>query len=755
MASVPVRYVSIRPLSGLDRSLDYKVPEAISAQLAVGSLVRIPLGRRAELGIVTAVGIDPELPPERLKFVLALEQPFPVLTSDLLALALWMEVYYATDLASIFEVMIPGAVRKGMRLQQRKALGLARTATDEELAALEHRAPKQAALYRFIASQRQREVLPRAKVLQRLKISPSSADALVEKGLLRETMLSDRREAYDDELAGSEHVSGEDFRLTSEQATAANELVEAIGAGEFTRFLLHGITGSGKTEVYLAAIRAALAAGGSAIFLVPEVALTPQTVGRLRSRFEAESGARAVVWHSHLSDGERYDAWHALATGESRIVVGARSAIFAPLPNLKLIVVDEEHEPAYKQDETPRYHGRDVAVYRANLNNAVCVLGSATPSLESLYNVRQGKYRLLQMTRRIDHRQLPLVHVVDMKREWAKERRMTVFSPFLAEKMRQRFENGEQTILFLNRRGYDASLRCPDCGYVAECDHCDLTLTHHRAEHILRCHLCGFEDAVPRTCPKCRSAKILYRGAGTQKIEDFAARIVPGARIVRIDTDTMQKKNLFREVLSEFRRGRIHILVGTQMIAKGLDFPNVTLVGLIDADLSLHLPDFRASERTFQLLVQVAGRAGRGDRAGEVVVQTALPHHEAIQFARQQDFDGFADAELTQRQEFNYPPYRHLLHHLIRGRNREKVAFFAQQWAKKLDEELLPDFPDLEIRGPAPCPIEKAKDHYRFQLWYFTSSPTRLVPRLQTMRKAFRWDKELIEVLDVDAVGLI
>jgi primosomal protein N' (replication factor Y) len=748
-------FVSVRALSGLDRALDYRVPEVLLPQIAVGSLVRMPLGRRAELGIVTGVGVVPELPPARLKFIHTLEQPFPVLSPDLLRLADWMERYYAADLPSIFEIMIPAAVRKGMRLQQRKGLSLGKNLEAPELETLRKRAPQQAKLYQFVAGQRHLGVVPRAKALSRLQVAASSADALVAKGFLKEVMLSERREAYDDELAHSDQVAQKKFALTDEQELAANTLIEALHTGEFSRFLLHGITGSGKTEVYIAAIREALAAGGSAIFLVPEVALTPQTVGRLRSRFEKEAGSHAVVWHSHLSDGERYDAWHALATGEARIVVGARSAIFAPMPNLRLIVVDEEHEPAYKQEETPRYHGRDVAVYRAHLNNAVCVLGSATPSLESLHNARQGKYQTLHLTKRIDHRQLPLVHVVDMKREWAKERRSVVFSTFLIEKMRERLDNGEQTILFLNRRGYDSSLRCPECGYVAECDHCDLSLTHHRKDHLLRCHLCGFEDEVPRQCPKCRSPKILYRGSGTQKIEDVAAKFLPTARIVRMDTDTMQKKNLFREVLSEFRKGKIDVLVGTQMIAKGLDFPNVTLVGLVDADLSLHLPDFRAAERTFQLLVQVAGRAGRGDRAGEVVVQTALPHHEAIQFARQQDFNGFAEEELIQRKEFNYPPYQHLLHHLIRGRNREKVAFYAQQWAKHLDEVLVPDFPHLEVRGPAPCPIERVKDHYRFQIWYFTPNVTQLVPRLQALRKTFKWDKDVIEVLDVDAVGLI
>ncbi len=748
--------VSVLPLAGIDRALAYRVPKALDGQMAVGALVRIPLGRRSELGIIESLQPELDIEPGRLKYLHTLEQPFPVLTPELIRLAKWLRTYYACGLDAVFEVMIPGSVRKGMRLAKRKVISLGQPLTTEELTALSKRAPQQAKLYRFIAGQVRGEPLPRNKILERLKIPASSAEALIAKGILVEKTAAQRKVAYDDELADAETVgNSQTFSLTGEQQAAAETLLQALDQGGFARYLLHGVTGSGKTEVYLAAMEKVLNEGGGVIFLVPEVALTPQTVARLRARLEASCQTRTVVWHSHLSDGERYDAWHALSTGEARVVVGARSAVFAPIRNLRLIIVDEEHEPAYKQEETPRYHGRDVAVYRAHLTGCLCVLGSATPSLESLYNAQQGKYQLLRLLKRVDDRQLPLIHVVDMTREKGKARGPVLFSPFLAEKMRQRHEQGEQTILFLNRRGYDASLKCPDCGYVAMCDHCDVTLTHHRSEKILRCHMCGFEDSVPQFCPQCRSPKIVYRGSGTQKIEDHCARILPGARIVRIDADTMQKKNLFREVLGDFRRGKIDVLVGTQMIAKGLDFPNVTLVGLIDADLSMHLPDFRAAERTFQLLVQVAGRSGRGDRAGEVVVQTSLPYAPAIQFARQQDFDGFAEEELGNRKEYHYPPFRHLIHHLFRGKNPDKVRFYAEQWAKHLEAELLPDFPQLEIRGPAPCPIEKIKDHYRYQLWYFTPGVLKLVPRIQELRKAFKWDKDIVEVIDIDAVGLI
>jgi len=441
----------------------------------------------------------------------------------------------------------------------------------------------------------------------------------------------------------------------------------------------------------------------------------------------------------------------ALATGEARVVVGARSAIFAPLQNLRLIVVDEEHEPAYKQDETPRYHGRDVAVMRAKLAQAVCVLGSATPSLESFTNASTGKYQLLQLTQRVDARQLPRIDIVDMRIEVARSRGLTTLSRKLVDEMQARLERREQTILFINRRGYSSSMQCIECGHVEECEHCSIAMTYHRTDERLRCHLCGAERPAPITCPKCKSVKIRWRGLGTQRVEEAVRRLLPKARMERMDTDTMTKRHRFREILSEFRAGRIDVLVGTQMIGKGLDFPNVTLVGLIDADISMHVPDFRANERTFQLLVQVAGRAGRGDRAGEVVVQTFTPQAEAIQFSRQADFAGFAESELKMRHDFNYPPYRHLIHHLFRGPNPEKLQFFAEQWARLVEKEI---GERVELRGPSPSPIEKIKDEYRYQLWYFTSNVTKVIADLNRLRAEFAWPHDLIQVLDVDPVNL-
>jgi primosomal protein N' (replication factor Y) len=470
----------------------------------------------------------------------------------------------------------------------------------------------------------------------------------------------------------------------------------------------------------------------------------------VRARLEAR-GVHTVVWHSHLSEGERYDAWKALASGEAHVVVGARSAVFAPVQNLKLMIVDEEHEPSYKQEDSPRYHGRDVAVYRALLNQSVCVLGSATPSLESLYNVERGKYAVDRILNRVDDRQLPKIHLVDMRREDLQGKGASPISRTLADMLVDRFEKKEQSILFLNRRGFSTSMLCPDCGYVATCEHCSIPMTYHITDKSLRCHLCGVESPAPYACPECKSPNIRKRGVGTQKIEEIVQKILPRAKIVRMDADSMSKKNLYRKILNDFRVGKIDLLVGTQMIAKGLDFPNVTLVGLVDADRSLHVEDFRSAERTFQLIVQVSGRSGRGDRAGEVVIQTHTPHAPPIQFARKSDFDGFQLEELEQRREFNYPPFRHLIRHLFRGRNPDKVNFYIEQWLKVVEERM---DGQLEIRGPAPAPIEKIRDEYRFQIWYFAPSASRVIGSLMALRDGFKMDKEVIDLIDVDPMNM-
>ncbi len=741
--------VAVHPLAGFDKVLHYRAPDALVAGIDVGSLVRVPMLNRFTLAVVSQLDPVPDCPVEKLKNVAQLVYPFPALTPELLSLARWIAAYYAAPLDMVIEAMIPVSVRKGLALKIEKRLAVARELSVDELETLNRRAPQQAKLYAFLKLQ----LHPVAKslVLARLAVGPASAAALVQHGVLREVDQRIERVAYSDELGSAEPVAVVPPQLNPDQLAAVESIRVSGAKGGFAVHLLQGVTGSGKTEVYLHALADTLKAGGGAAYLVPEVALTPQTVARLRGRLEQQLGQRVVVWHSSLSEGERLDGWLALASGEARVVVGARSAVFAPVRDLRLVIVDEEHEPAYKQDETPRYHGRDVAVYRAKLAGAVCVLGSATPSVESVNNVRRGRYKLDRLPIRIDDRKMPQMYIVDMRHEYMSKRAPAVLSRVLVDKLHDRFGKKEQSILFINRRGYSSSLLCQECGYVAMCTMCSVGLTYHRADETLKCHLCGEVKPAPLVCPQCRSPKVRMRGSGTQKIEEHVARILPRAKVVRIDTDTMGKKNRFREILGEFRTGKIDILVGTQMIAKGLDFPNVTLVALVDADISMHVPDFRANERTFQLLVQVAGRAGRGDRAGEVVVQTFTPQADAIQFAKKCDFDGFIEGELKTREQFRYPPFRHLVHHVFRGENAEKVLWVAGQWAKLAEAAL---GARAELRGPSPSPIERVKNEYRFQIWYFTTQVTQVVGELVKLQREFPWPDGVSQTFDVDPMSL-
>ncbi len=750
MSAQGERIVGVWPLAGFDKVLHYRVPARLVPAMRPGVLVQVPVLRTQRLAVIREVDPTPDLPAARLKFVSAVVHPDPVLTPDLIRLAEWMTAYYGATRESVIEAMVPAPVRRGGGAKIEKLLAVGASGPDdEELAKLLRRAPKQHALLAFL--RQQARPVRKGLVLSRLGITAATCAALVDRGWIVETAGTVARIAYADDFGANEIAEAKAVTLNEEQRAAAASLRAGLEAGAFVVHLLCGVTGSGKTEVYLDAMQHALGAGGSVIFLVPEVALTPQTVGRLRSRFARHGLQDVVVWHSHLSDGERIDAWSALASGRARVVVGARSAVFAPVPDLRLVVVDEEHEPAYKQDESPRYQGRDVAVYRAMLNRAVCVLGSATPSLESWVNAAAGKYRLERLTRRVDDRRLPLMHIVDMRKEILKRRGPTAISTVLAEKLKVRFENREQSILFINRRGFSSSMLCRECGYVAGCDHCSVSMTYHRTDETLKCHQCGAERAAPLRCPGCGSEQIRWRGLGTQKVEDVVQRIVPHARVVRVDADAMSRKNRMREILGEFRLGRIDVLVGTQMIGKGLDFPNVTLVGLVDADLSLHVPDFRANERTFQLLVQVAGRAGRGDLAGEVVVQTFTPHAMPIQFGKQSEVDGFLEEEARLRRHHRYPPYRHLVLEIFRGPNAEKVAYFAEHWTRKVAEAA---GATVEVRGPAPCPVGKIKDHYRYQVWYFTSGVAKFVALLAGLRAGFPLPDDVHTSLDVDPASV-
>ena len=750
-------FAEVVPLDGGGRAFTYLVPAKFGEKIAVGALVRVPFGARRALGIVRKIGgvPAPEIRP-KIREIAELCFDVPVLTPDVLRLAEWISAYYAATFNSVLLTVLPRVVRRGIRPVEVKKIALGKKLSPEESEKLRRRARRQFGLYEFLLKNPEKAFPRRA-----LPFSAGTIDALVLSGAARETVFVKSRLAYADDFEGSgtfggggngggaagEIVPALPPTLNAEQCAALDSVCASLDAGTFRTHLLFGATGSGKTEVYIGAIRRVLAAGGSAIFLVPEVALTPQTTERLRSRL-ADCATQIVVWHSNLSDGERFDAWLAAARGESRLVVGARSAIFAPMRNLRLIVVDEEHEPSFKQGETPFYHGRDVAVYRAHLCGAVCVLGSATPSLESFHNAKIGKYALNRIEKRVDDRAFPPMRIIDMRREILHAGGQATFSRPLLNALRERLERREQSILFLNRRGYSRAMICPDCGYVATCPHCSSALTYHRTVEQMRCHLCDYVEPAAMRCPKCGSENVRKRGFGTQHAEEILKKLFPQTVAVRLDADTMEKKNEFRRILSDFRAGKIDILLGTQMIAKGLDFPRVTLVGILDADLSLHVPDFRAAERTFQLLVQVAGRAGRGDLAGEVFVQTFTPFASPIQFAKRADFEEFFEDEFARRKEFGYPPARHVIRHVFRGGNAELVEQTAEDWAEFLEKNAPAG--TFEIRGPAPCPTEKLRDNFRFHVWYFCENVVRASAALSKLRNDFPWPRDVIELCDVD-----
>ncbi|MCF7818555.1 MAG: primosomal protein N' [Kiritimatiellales bacterium] len=583
-----------------------------------------------------------------------------------------------------------------------------------------------------------------SELKERTGCSESPIRTLEKNGLVKigeETILRDPH-------AGLELLRTQPFNLMVEQKTALESINASMDQEKPGVVLLHGVTGSGKTEVYLQAIQHALDKGQGAIVLVPEISLTPQTVDRFRSRF----GDCVAVLHSSLSDGERHDEWHRIRNGEAKIVVGARSALFSPIEHPGLIVVDEEHEPTYKQDESPRYNARDVAVMRGHLENCCVVLGSATPAMESFHNVREGRYELAEMLMRVDDRSMPLMRVVDMRIEAEKEGRPTIFSAELVQAIYDRLDQREQVILFLNRRGFSSSLQCEQCGYVAECSECSVSMTYHKKAHKLLCHICGAEEQVPPHCPECRDPGFKYPGMGTERIEEILAKLCPKAKVARMDSDTMRKKDSYRTVLDQFRTGKIDILLGTQMIAKGLDFPNVTLVGVLYADMSLNMPDFRAGERTFQLLTQVAGRAGRGEKAGEVIVQAYTPHHPAIQAARRLDYTGFCDQDLEFRRELSYPPFSHLVLLTFKGESEQEVMQTAAGFFQTLGK-ILP--PSVKHSPPLPAPLARAKGHYRYQIMLRCEHTVKMTRPIRHVLASLKMPKGVTCTVDVDALSLL
>jgi primosomal protein N' (replication factor Y) len=516
------------------------------------------------------------------------------------------------------------------------------------------------------------------------------------------------------------------LNLMPAQEHAFQYITGELAKGKKKVVLLHGVTGSGKTEVYLQAIQENCAAGRQAIVLVPEIALTPQ----METRFMARFGERVAVLHSRLSDGERSEAWRRMLEGEADVAVGARSAIFAPFKDIGLIIIDEEHEYSYKQEDNPKYHTRDVALQRAGQHGAVVVLGSATPSVESYYHGQQKEYALLRLPQRVERRSLPEIAIVDMREELKRKNR-SVFSVSLRDAIAERIQRGEQTILLINRRGFATFVLCRDCGLVMRCPHCSVSLTYHASDNMLRCHYCLFRQQAPDICPACQSRHIRYFGAGTQKIEEELRGNFPAARVLRMDTDTTARKNSHQEILATFEQGDADILLGTQMIAKGLDYPNVSLVGIIAADTALNLPDFRAGERTFQLMTQAAGRAGRGDIPGQVIIQTYNPEHYSIQAVRDHNYEEFYRQEIVVRQELSYPPFHFLIKIVVSGEDEREVTQRLQGIMERARYHAEAGAIPVEFLGPAPAPLGRLKRQYRWQL-FFKGPNKKLLHKLLT-----------------------
>lgn len=697
-------YASILVDAAIDKVLDYAIPRHLAEKICRGCRVTVPLRHGTCGGIVLEVKSQAAYPRAKAILEASTEGCLP---EELMLLAEWMASYYATPLRIILKSFLPPSVRKD--IGHREQLYVKRLKTKEELrtatVALQEKAPCQARVLETMLQATKGLLL--TALLAGSEAPRSAVDALIAKGYLAvDKVIVDRSPLEDQEYFLTAKKT-----LTMEQERALAVINETLEEKAFRTHLLYGITGSGKTEVYLQAIDKALSLGKTAILMVPEIALTTQTVERLRSRFQDS----IAVLHCRLSAGERYDAWHKMRRGDIVIAVGARSAIFAPLPNLGLIIVDEEHENSYKQsDQQPCYQGRDVAVMRGKLAAATVVLGSATPSFESFHNAATGKYSLLRLSVRPDSATLPTITVVDMKREYEKAQGLTSFSQRLLDALAMRLGKGEQAILFLNRRGYYTLLLCQQCGENVKCSHCDTTLTFHLGDNCLSCHLCGFTvTPPPRRCPSCKSESTMkFRGVGTEHVERALHAIFPQVRTLRIDADTTKHKGSHQQLFRAFGSGKADVLIGTQMIAKGLHFPEVTLAAILNGDSALHIPDYRAAETTFQLLTQVAGRAGRGVTAGEVIIQTALPDHSVIQYAASHNFEDFYQEEMEVRALFGFPPFSQLLKVTCSGLEPSVVEALALS----LRHHLLGSLPSHFAIHPVVAAAHlKVKDRFRYQ----------------------------------------
>lgn len=758
------------PTMQTDQPFTYLVPENLNEQLAVGMRVEVPFGNgnRHVQGFVLA--IEPmaatvlDETNVQLKELVAVLDLKPVLNTEMLALADYMKEKTFAFKITCLQTMLPSVMRADYQkyiyltdelseeLQDQLFYGLEEISWDQaqergllpQLMALrkqqkvdiryEVTTRNKVKMVRFIQAAKEFEQLEEIRLglrkgakkkeqllyyLQRLGTEKVTAvkemkelgfsTAFLNEAAKNGWLTFIEKEAYRDPFANQTFEKTTALSLNAEQQVAVETILQSVQEQQSQTYLLEGITGSGKTEVYLQVIAEVLNQGKTAIMLVPEISLTPQMVQRFKSRF----GEHVAVMHSGLSQGEKYDEWRKIERGEAEVVVGARSAIFAPIENIGVIIIDEEHEASYKQEETPRYHARDLAIWRSEYHHCPVVLGSATPSLESRARAQKNVYQRLRLTQRANQAAtLPTIDVVDMRQE-VENGNVSSFSMSLQEKLQERLEKNEQSVLLLNRRGYSSFVMCRDCGYVLPCPNCDISLTLHMDSKTMKCHYCGHEERIPYRCPNCGQDKIRYYGTGTQKVEEELQTLLPDSRILRMDVDTTRRKGAHEKILRTFGEGQADILLGTQMIAKGLDFPNVTLVGVLNADTALNLPDFRSSERTFQLLTQVSGRAGRAEKPGEVIIQSFNPEHYAIQLAKAQDYEDFYTKEMYIRHRGDYPPYYFTVQITASHPEENEAAKQMFQIARKLKQGLSPQ---AILLGPTPNAIMRVNNRYFYQV---------------------------------------
>ena len=721
---------------GVDKPLDYLVPERLAADVEPGRRVRVPLGRgnRETLAYCVAVRSG-DLPPVPLKEVAAVEDERPLLSPRMIELTRWMADRWMARWGEVLEAVLPA----GVRLRRRARVAPLLVATGAQ--PTRPPTPAQARVLATATAPSTAEDLA-----QRSGASKAVITRLVKLGLLREAGVTERPAARP--AAGRVGIPHErPAELSAAQVDALSTIREPLRAGRHETILLFGVTGSGKTEVYLQAVEETVAAGKQAIVLVPEISLTPQTCDRFRARF----GAVAVL-HSHLTPAERHAAWREIAAGRVGVVVGARSAIFAPTPRLGLIVIDEEHESSFKQATAPRYHARDVAAWIARAEQVPLVLGSATPSLETFARCLSGEWRMCRLADRVGGSQLPAVITVDLRDRSSRSR--GAVSPRLAAGIRWALDSGGQVMLLLNRRGFATQVQCQDCGATVRCPQCDLALTLHQPGNRGICHGCGLATRLPADCPTCHAPGLVQRGTGTQRLEEQIRAAFPDAAVARMDTDTMQSRGSHERTLDAFRNRQIDILVGTQMIAKGLDFPAVMLVGVVNADAALHLADFRAAERTCQLVTQVAGRSGRGPLGGRVVVQTSSPDHPAIRAAAAHDYEAFVRSELPVREALVYPPYGTIVRIIVRGTDDGGTSAWAGHIAERLRAEAT-GAAGIRVLGPAPAPIARLRDRFRWHVQLHGTDDTLARDIVRRATAGLKTPENIAWVVDVDPVDML